>query len=63
VQGGNFLTFFICPVSLQVVKENEIEFSLAHALDFVKAGVEAIIQDEVTQRFDAAELTVSTLPI
>lgn len=32
------------------------EFHLHDAIDFLKAGVEAIIEDEVTQRFDAEEL-------
>ncbi|CAG0913545.1 unnamed protein product [Notodromas monacha] len=43
-----------CSFSIQAPKE--LNFSLLHSLDFVKAGVEAIIQDEVTQRFDAEEL-------
>lgn len=32
------------------------EFQLDDAMEFVKAGVEAIIEDEVTQRFSAEEL-------
>ncbi|KAJ9579576.1 hypothetical protein L9F63_004761, partial [Diploptera punctata] len=32
------------------------EFELSDCLDFVKAGVEAIIEDQVTQRFEAEEL-------
>lgn len=32
------------------------EFDLSNCLDYVKAGVEAIIEDEVTSRFEAEEL-------
>lgn len=32
------------------------DFDLANCLDYVKAGVEAIIEDEVTSRFEAEEL-------
>ncbi len=41
------------------------DFILSDCLDFVHAGVEAIIEDEVTQRFVAEELKVlqSYLPI
>lgn len=38
------------------------EFELGDCLDFVHAGVEAIIEDEVTQRFVAEELKVSFPP-
>lgn len=34
------------------------EFELSDCLDFVKAGVEAIIEDQVTLRFEAEELKV-----
>ena len=34
------------------------EFILSDCLDFFKAGVEAIIEDEVTQRFIAEDLKV-----
>ena len=36
------------------------DFILSDCLDFVHAGVEAIIEDEVTQRFVAEELKVFT---
>jgi glycerol-3-phosphate O-acyltransferase 3/4 len=36
------------------------EFELSDCLNFVKAGVEAIIEDQVTLRFEAEELRVST---
>jgi hypothetical protein len=36
------------------------EFELSDCLDFVKAGVEAIIEDQVTLRFEAEELRVCT---
>jgi hypothetical protein len=35
------------------------EFQLSDSFDFVKAGVEAIIEDQVTSRFEAEELKVS----
>lgn len=34
------------------------EFKPAICLDYIKAGVEAIIEDEVTSRFEAEELKV-----
>lgn len=34
------------------------EFEPAICLDYIKAGVEAIIEDEVTSRFEAEELKV-----
>lgn len=34
------------------------EFSMADCLDYMNAGMEAIIEDEVTQRFVAEELKV-----
>lgn len=37
------------------------EFELAIVLDFIRAGVEAIIEDEVTSRFEAEELKVCSL--
>lgn len=39
--------------SLETLKR---EFELADCLDFVKVGVEAIIEDQVTSRFEAEEL-------
>jgi glycerol-3-phosphate O-acyltransferase 3/4 len=36
------------------------EFELSDCLNFVKAGVEAIIEDQVTLRFEAEELKVCT---
>lgn len=36
------------------------EFELSDCLDFVKAGVEAIIEDQVTMRFETEELKVCT---
>lgn len=36
--------------------EQTFDFHLANCLDYVKAGVEAIIEDEVTSRFEAEEL-------
>lgn len=35
------------------------EFELADVLDYVKTGVEAIIEDQVTSRFEAEELKVN----
>ncbi|CAD7088624.1 unnamed protein product [Hermetia illucens] len=37
-------------------KDEEISFNLAKCLDYIKTGVEAIIEDEVTSRFEAEEL-------
>ena len=34
------------------------EFDPAVCLDYIRAGVEAIIEDEVTSRFEAEELKV-----
>jgi len=36
------------------------EFELSGCLDYVKAGVEAIIEDQVTMRFETEELKVCT---
>lgn len=33
-----------------------MEFNLTNCLDYVKSGMEAIIEDEVTSRFEAEEL-------
>lgn len=35
---------------------NELDFQLASCFDYIKAGMEAIIEDEVTSRFEAEEL-------
>ncbi|XP_055693799.1 glycerol-3-phosphate acyltransferase 3 isoform X3 [Lutzomyia longipalpis] len=37
-------------------EENNFEFNLENCLDYVKAGMEAIIEDDVTSRFEAEEL-------
>lgn len=37
------------------------EFELADVLDYIKTGVEAIIEDQVTSRFEAQELKVRFL--
>ncbi len=37
---------------------NEREFELGDCFDFIHAGIEAIIEDDVTQRFVAEELKV-----
>lgn len=34
------------------------DFELSDCFEFVKAGVEAIIEDQVTSRFEAEELRV-----
>lgn len=36
--------------------EQMYEFDLANCLDYIKAGMEAIIEDDVTSRFEAEEL-------
>lgn len=36
------------------------DFELSDCLDFVKVGVEAIIEDQVTLRFETEELKVGT---
>ncbi|XP_053694669.1 glycerol-3-phosphate acyltransferase 3 [Sabethes cyaneus] len=42
---------------LENEKENvSLEFNLSNCLDYVKSGMEAIIEDEVTSRFEAEEL-------
>lgn len=42
--------------NLETFHDQRKDFHLTHAMDFVKAGVEAIIEDEVTKRFSAEEL-------
>ncbi|XP_004534734.1 glycerol-3-phosphate acyltransferase 3 isoform X1 [Ceratitis capitata] len=37
-------------------KDEELRFNLEKCLDYIKAGVESIIEDEVTSRFEAEEL-------
>ncbi|XP_023171751.1 glycerol-3-phosphate acyltransferase 3 isoform X1 [Drosophila hydei] len=39
-----------------VLKKEEINFDFENCLDYVKAGIEAIIEDDVTSRFQAEEL-------
>lgn len=39
------------------------EFELADVLDYVKTGVEAIIEDQVTSRFEAEELKVMKIMV
>lgn len=34
------------------------EYELADVLDYIKTGMEAIIEDQVTSRFEAQELKV-----
>lgn len=36
--------------------DRAFDFHFANCLDYIKAGVEAIIEDEVTSRFEAEEL-------
>lgn len=36
--------------------DHPVDFHLANCLDYIKAGVESIIEDEVTSRFEAEEL-------
>ncbi|XP_069992455.1 glycerol-3-phosphate acyltransferase 4-like [Penaeus vannamei] len=38
------------------------EFGLGDCLDYIRTGMEAIVDDEVTKRFSAEELTVSCIP-
>uniref|UniRef100_A0A8D8FW64 Glycerol-3-phosphate acyltransferase 4 n=1 Tax=Culex pipiens TaxID=7175 RepID=A0A8D8FW64_CULPI len=37
-------------------QNDSLEFKLSNCLDYVKSGMEAIIEDEVTSRFEAEEL-------
>ncbi|XP_058821423.1 glycerol-3-phosphate acyltransferase 3 isoform X1 [Topomyia yanbarensis] len=37
-------------------ENDSFEFNLSNCLDYVKSGIEAIIEDEVTSRFEAEEL-------
>lgn len=37
------------------------EFGLGDCLDYIRTGMEAIVDDEVTKRFSAEELTVSCI--
>lgn len=39
------------------------EFELGDCLDYIRTGMEAIVDDEVTKRFSAEELTVGYLLI
>lgn len=43
----------------QVDGEQRREFELSDVLDYIKTGVEAIIEDQVTSRFEAQELRVN----
>lgn len=45
-------------LSVDTVDSSSKDFILPDVLDYVKAGVEAIIEDEVTQRFEAEQLKV-----
>lgn len=40
----------------EATDKEDINFNLAKCLDYIKAGIEAIIEDEVTSRFEAEEL-------
>lgn len=42
----------------KILLQNEqlVDFHLVTCLDYIKTGVEAIIEDEVTSRFEAEEL-------
>ncbi|XP_032590523.1 glycerol-3-phosphate acyltransferase 3 isoform X2 [Drosophila grimshawi] len=40
----------------QTLKKEEFNFDFENCLDYVKSGVEAIIEDDVTSRFEAEEL-------
>lgn len=44
-----FFTFFL-------QSAENFEFNLSNCLDYIKTGVEAIIEDDVTSRFEAEEL-------
>lgn len=45
---------FNCSLSPQ--NDHTVDFHLANCLDYIKAGVGSIIEDEVTSRFEAEEL-------
>lgn len=45
----------------QVDNERRREYELSDVLDYIKTGVEAIIEDQVTSRFEAQELKVNIL--
>lgn len=36
--------------------DHPVDFHLSNCIDYIKSGVEAIIEDEVTSRFEAEEL-------
>ncbi|XP_013117426.1 glycerol-3-phosphate acyltransferase 3 isoform X2 [Stomoxys calcitrans] len=40
----------------ETIKDENISFHFEECLDYIKAGVEAIIEDEVTSRFEAEQL-------
>ncbi|XP_058983786.1 glycerol-3-phosphate acyltransferase 3 isoform X4 [Musca domestica] len=40
----------------ETIKDEKISFHFEECLDYIKAGVEAIIEDEVTSRFEAEQL-------
>lgn len=46
---------FLISVSFNFLQA-EIRFNLEKCLDYIKTGVEAIIEDDVTSRFEAEEL-------
>jgi len=49
-----FQDTYLIPISLRF--QDEINFDFEKCLDYVKSGVEAIIEDDVTSRFEAEEL-------
>lgn len=53
----NLVEFLCCTYARAHTQgEETFDFRLANCLDYVKAGVESIIEDEVTSRFEAEEL-------
>lgn len=56
--------FLITFQTLDIVENDQVdnerrEYELSDVLDYIKTGVEAIIEDQVTSRFEAQELKVN----
>lgn len=50
-------SFFSMPLSIFFIfKENYKDFQLSNVISYIRSGIEAIIEDQVTSRFEAEEL-------
>ena len=54
----NKTVFKQIPLKYQVKAMDKYEFDFSDSFDYISKGMEAIVDDEVTKRFTAEELTV-----